>query len=87
MAFQKPIFLSNDEVIWHACDSYSTKELHWDKQYHNCYQCVTRFGKILPFWLIFNGLFGSIWQIFEHTLAKVIFYWAKFHCCKWPNIK
>ena len=53
---------------------------------------VTRFFEISPhwqnilqLWQHFDGLF-SIWQNFESTLAKVLWYWAKFHGCKWPNI-
>ena len=54
---------------------------------------VTRFGEISPLcqnglfsiWQHFDGLF-SICQNFEPTLAKVLFYWAKFHGCKWPIV-
>ena len=52
---------------------------------------VTRFGEISPLWLnfkslgqIFLGLF-SIWQNFDHTVAKMFYYLACFHCCRWPN--
>ena len=52
---------------------------------------VTRFGKNSPLrqsfkwlWQIWKGPL-SIWQHFEHILAKS--YWAKFQCCKWPNIE
>ena len=29
----------------------------------------------------------SIWQNFESTLAKIIYYGANFYCWKWPNIE
>ena len=52
---------------------------------------VTRFGEISPLWQNIlrlrqnlSGLF-SIWQNFEPILAKVLFYWANYHYCKWPN--
>ena len=32
----------------------------------------------------FDGLFFT-WQIAEPTLANLRHFWAKFHCCKWPN--
>ena len=54
---------------------------------------VTRLGKILPLCRNFKSLKQiyqdsfSIWQNFEHTWAILLCYWAKFHCCKWPNIE
>ena len=52
---------------------------------------VTRFGEILPLWhnfksigQIFEGLF-SIWQIIILTLAKMLCYWASFHCYRRPD--
>ena len=53
---------------------------------------VTTFGEISPLWQHILQLWQnwdglvSIWQNFEPTLAKVVCYWAKFHCCKWPKI-
>ena len=49
---------------------------------------VTRFGEILPLWhnfksigQIFEGLF-SIWQNVDHTVAKMCYNCASFHCCR-----
>ena len=54
---------------------------------------ATRFGEISPFWLKFLIVFDnfskaifSIRQHFDPNLAKKC-YWAKFHCCNWPNIE
>ena len=51
---------------------------------------VTRFGEILPLWhnckslgCIFEGSF-TIWQNFDPTVAKMFYYWASFHHCRWP---
>ena len=50
--------------------------------------CVTRFGEISPLWhnfkslrQIFESLF-IIWQNVYFTLAKMLCYWASFHCCR-----
>ena len=52
---------------------------------------VTRFGENSPLWHNFKsigqnsqGLF-SIWQNFDRTLAKMFYYLANFHYCRWPN--
>ena len=54
---------------------------------------MTRFGVISPLrqnfnrpWQVLKGPL-SIFQNFEHTLAITLCYWAKFQCCKWPNIE
>ena len=54
---------------------------------------VTRFGEFSPLWQkftniwqIFDSLF-LIWQNAEHTSENLWYYWANFHCCKWPNIE
>ena len=39
---------------------------------------------VTTFWLCFEGLF-SIWQKIYPPLAKMLIYWAHFHCCKWPK--
>ena len=54
---------------------------------------VTIFGEISPLWQNFTSLwqlFGGlflIWQNSQPTLVNLLHYWAKFHCCKWPNIE
>ena len=54
---------------------------------------VTRFDEIPPLWQkiktlnqLFVGLFIA-GQIFEPTLANLLYLLASFHCSKWPNIK
>ena len=54
---------------------------------------VTRFGEISPLWQhlmtlcqMVEGLI-SVWQNFEPTVAKMLYFWAVFQCCKWPNIE
>ena len=63
-----------------------TKMLFW------CGSSVTRFGKISPLWQLFTSLwhiFDSlflIWQNAYRAFANLWYFWANFHCCKWPNI-
>ena len=55
---------------------------------------VTTFGKISPlrknlkksFWPFLESPF-NIWQNYEPNLANISYFWAKFHCSKWPYIK
>ena len=51
-------------------------------------QSVTRFGKIVPFWLFLKylAIFVRLYPIFGKILTKK-FLWAYLHFCKWPNIK
>ena len=52
---------------------------------HQCdqiWQKFTTLAKIYKFLAFVLGFF-CIWQYFEPTFG----YWAKFHCCKWTNIK
>ena len=35
----------------------------------------------------FNKALLGILKIFEHYLAKHIFYWGNLQCCKWPSIE
>ena len=58
---------------------------------YRCKQCdqiwpnFATLTKKLCIWNLFEGLFG-IWQNFESILAKLLYHWANFHYCKWPNI-
>ena len=51
---------------------------------------MTRFGEIPPpsekFGPFLEGLF-CVGQNVEPTWGKFLFFWAKFHCCIWPNIE
>ena len=58
----------------------------------NLVTSVTRFGEISPLgqhfmnvYQMVEGLF-CVWQILEHTLAKLLCVWTVFQCFTWPNI-
>ena len=75
--------------IYLATYSSATLEIRGETRYLG--SSVTRFGEILPLWYnfksleqIFEGLF-DICQKYKLTLAKMLCYWASFHCCRWPH--
>ena len=54
---------------------------------------VDKIGKILPLWQNLK-VFGQLLKVYfvlgkilNLLWANVMCYWAKVHCCKWPNIE
>ena len=54
------------------------------KQCNQIWQIFEILAKQLKSLAICESVF-CIWQTFEPTLAKVLCYWANYHCCKWPK--
>ena len=66
--------------IWKQQKQYLELKLCWPMT------SVTRFVEIQPLWQIFKNTWQFIWfwaKFSSHT-GRI---WAKFHCCKWPNIE
>ena len=64
--------------IEHVELSYSASQVQCDQIWRN-FGTLTKKLKVL-------GNFLRVYLNFDSTLAKLLWYWASFHCCSWANI-